>query len=184
MVEVQASASAKDKPTWRVCEVAMRIVNQLGEWPQRLAILLIFVMLVLMTADAVMTRFFSSPITNANEMIEELMALSVVTALPYTQLKRGQIGTPLLEGLIPPSGRRAIAIISHVLGTFLATVFAWRGVVLLITNIQNHSAKQGEVPIPMWPFALVWSLSFWLFALILLAMSINLIWGKSGREGK
>ena len=117
----------------------------------RLGGVLIFVAMLLTTGDAILRKFFSSPIPGALEICEELLVGLVFFGLAFTQFQDGHINVDLVYERLSLKGQRLTRVFSLTasliaIGFLTASIFAEA-----FNSLQTQEISFGLIPIPLWP---------------------------------
>jgi len=108
-----------------------RFLSQCEKWSTHLAVLSIFVMMVLTTADAIGRYLFNFPITGAYEVTEKyLMLVAVYLGASYTYRGGSNIRITLLVDRLPRQVKMALNIFAQVFSTCY-------GFLLVVPAVQN-----------------------------------------------
>lgn len=127
------------------------VLNRLVKLSVAVASLIIFVMMLMVTADVVMRYVFNSPIQGTYELAQFCLVGVVFFSIAYVQSEKGHIKIDIATQWMSPKGQTALDIFSYILGiAFFAIVF-WQGGKLAWNAwvIQDHT--MGLVEFPLWP---------------------------------
>jgi len=162
-----------------------RILSECEKWSTHLAVLSIFVMMLLTTADAIGRYLFSLPITGAYEVTEKyLMLIAVFLGASYTYRGGSNIRVTLLVDRLPPQVKMGLNIFAQVFSICY-------GFLLVIPAVQNvfRTYAQGitlsSSNLPLWlPYAAI-PIGLFLMSLFMLRDLPRVRTGKSAlfREG-
>lgn len=83
------------------------------------------VIVVLMVVDVIGRKFFDRPLMGGVELVEQLLMISVYSAIPLVSLARGHINIELFDAIVPKSLRRAREALGEVFCGLLMLGAAW-----------------------------------------------------------
>ena len=117
----------------------------------RLGGVLIFLAMLFTIGDAVLRKFFDSPIPGALEICEEMLVGLVFFGLAFTQFQDAHINVDLVYERLPPKGQllaRAFSLIASLIAiAFLTAAIFFEA----FSSMQIHEISFGLIPIPLWP---------------------------------
>ncbi|MCC5976784.1 MAG: TRAP transporter small permease subunit [Salinarimonas sp.] len=129
-------------------EIAARLV---GRVLAPVAALLLFAIMALMVADVIGRYLFNAPIRGAYEIIEFLMCLMILSALPLVSLQGRHVEASLVADLVP----RAATLLHWIAGLTAAGLLGL--LAMLMWNYAGQLARQNAQSlfgaIPHAPFA-------------------------------
>jgi len=125
-------------------------------------------MLVLVIADIIGIKVFSSPVPGAIEVVAFLGVVVIGFAIAYTQVLHGHIKVDFIVMKFPPRLRSVIDVLIQILGMALFVMLAWRSI-----DYAQVLQASGEVSmtqrIPFYPF--IYALAFcYLITFLVLAV--------------
>jgi len=127
-----------------------KVLSHCEKWSTHLAVLSIFIMMVLTTADAIGRYLFSLPITGAYEITEKyLMLIAVYLGASYTYRGGSTIRITLLVDRLPRGVKMFLNIFSQVFSIcygFLLVVPAVQSVIRVYDQKITLSSPQ----LPLW----------------------------------
>jgi C4-dicarboxylate transporter DctQ subunit len=146
-----------------------KIMEQCEKVLTSIAVLSIFIMMMLTTADAVGRYIFNSPITGAYEFTEKyLMLAAVYLGTAYTYRGGSTIRITLIVSRLPAKIRMGLNIFAQI----FSIVY---GFFLIVPNIQSlyrtyvHGTTLTSTDLPLWP-------PYVAIPLGLLLMSLFMLW--------
>lgn len=105
-----------------------------------------------LTVADVMLRTFKRPIIGTYELVGLLGALVIGFSIPQTSRLRGHVLMDFLTGSLPSGARRALRVLTRILGTILFAIIGWN-----LWALGNDFRKAGEVTLtlqlPLYPVA-------------------------------
>ena len=133
-----------------------RVLGRFEKWSTQVAVLSIFVMMLLTTADAIGRYLFSFPLPGAYEVTEKyLMVIAVYLGASYTYRGGSTIRITLLVDRLPPGAKMALQVFAQVFSICY-------GFFLLVPAVEcvlrAHSQKLtlSSPPLPLWlPFTAI-----------------------------
>jgi TRAP-type C4-dicarboxylate transport system permease small subunit len=159
-------------PIRHALEIAARLVARVLA---PVAALLLFAIMALMVADVIGRYLFNAPIRGAYELIEFLMCLMILSALPLVSLQGRHVEASLVADLVP----RAATLLHWIGGLMAAGLFGL--LAMLMWNYAGQLARQNAQSlfggIPHAPFATFMAV---LFAVAAVAALIAMIIRKPG----
>ncbi len=138
----------------------------------------LFVLMLLTTADVAGRYLFNAPITGVFEITEFSMACLVFCALAYTQTRKGHVAVDIFVNLLPPKGQRIIDIIAHLLSFMVFSLITWKSIERGIELIEFKESS-ATLQIPVYPFMFLVALGCLLLSLEFLVDAIKAIREKS-----
>jgi TRAP-type C4-dicarboxylate transport system permease small subunit len=156
-------------PIRHALEIAARLVARVLA---PVAALLLFAIMALMVADVIGRYLFNAPIRGAYELIEFLMCLMILSALPLVSLQGRHVEASLVADLVP----RAATLLHWIAGLMAAGLFGL--LAMLMWNYAGQLARQNAQSlfggIPHAPFATFMAVLFGIAAVTaLIAMIIR-----------
>ena len=101
----------------------------------------------------------------STEIIQYLHIPVVFLACGYVTLDTGHTKIDLLSSKLPPMVQKVITTVGYLLGAFICAFVGVRGVVQMNKFISTHAKSSTTgVGFPKWPFALIFSVGFFLLA--------------------
>lgn len=134
-------------------------VTIISKWLTILASCCIAVMMVIVFADIVGTKFFKVSIPGALDISEELMVFLTLLPLAYLAAVKGHINITLLESRWSPGIRFIIEIFKYVIATAISAIITWRVFVGFQKAYQVMELKSG-LDMPTWPANLATVIAF------------------------
>ena len=118
---------------------------------------LIFFLVILVTADVFGRYALGSPIPGTYEITEALMVFIVFLAYAYTEAVGRNIRIQLIEKRITERQKVALDLLAYLLGMFIFGVICWQGWGQAWKAYGIDQRMMGMLRLPLWPskFALV-----------------------------
>jgi TRAP-type C4-dicarboxylate transport system permease small subunit len=143
------------------------IVNNLNSYTEKIAVVVLFSLMLLTTAD-VFLRTFYRPISGVIEITQLGLAVIVFTALGYSQVTREHIQIDFFMNLLPLKLQRFIQVIVYLLVLGLYGVVFWQ----LLVYGERLKALNSITPVlklPIYPVVYVAAIGVLFFLLVLFA---------------
>ncbi len=133
-----------------------KVLNRFEKWSTHVAVLSIFIMMLLTTADAIGRYLFSLPIAGAYEFTEKfLMIIAVYLGASYTYRGGSTIRITLLFDRLPRKVKMVLSYFAQVFSIcygFLLVVPA----VLSVLRVYDQKITLSSPPLPLWvPFTAI-----------------------------
>lgn len=93
----------------------------------------------------------SQPIPAAYEFMATMMVTVVFLSVSLAQSRRGHIHVELVLNLLPPTARRGLEILHHLLGATLFGAIAWFGWRAALHSFAVDEFVAGLINYPIWP---------------------------------
>ena len=127
----------------------------------------IAVMMVLITVDVILRKFFNSPINGSYEIVQYLLMLVVFASFSYTQMKKGHVRVSMFVNKMPWRLRCFINGVNELLCAILS------GILCYAAMVQAQYLFEGKwtsdvLRFPTSPFFWFESVASFVFALVLL----------------
>lgn len=132
-----------------------------------LAVVSLFVLMFLITVDALGRYFFSAPIPGSLEVTDMLMCAVIFAVLPLVCLRRGHITIDLLDHFVGPRLGRVRDVFVGIVGAVFFALVAWR-MTEYGFKLKSYGDHSLLLKIPLYPASLFIAFSAALSALVLL----------------
>lgn len=150
----------------------------------------IFIMMFLITADAISRYLFQQSIIGVYEFTERyLMIAAVFLSMSYVMKIDGHIRLNLLIDRLPVKVSRVFNLIFLLLGAAFVFSIGYQGMIMTYEAWANNIAGTGLIPWPVW-LSYIWvPIGAYLFTLRLLLQFIGIVFRdktcekRSGQEG-
>lgn len=110
-------------------------------------------------------KIFHYGIPMSNELIQYLHIPVVFLAAAYVTLDRGHVKIDLLSAKLPQRVQWVCTLIGNALGVFICGFISQRGFVQMGKFFTRHKMSSvSGMAFPLWPFALIFSIGFAMFA--------------------
>ena len=147
------------KICWYVCYVSM---------------LLVAVMMLLMTVDALSGKILNQRILGTFELVQCMLCIIVFTSWAFTQTEKGHIHVVMFIRMMPQKLRFICFSITSILST-LIMAFACYGVFNMIKDKMAADERTATLLIPYWPFYVIELIAFVVLTLALLGDTLKSI---------
>jgi len=133
------------------------ILKKVFEWGAELSSALIFLMVLLVSADVFGRYALSKPIPGTYEISEALMIFIVFLAYAHTEATDQNIRIRLIERYITQRQKDVLDIFAYALGILIFGVICWQGWAQAMFSLEVGQRAQGLFRFPLAPvkFALV-----------------------------
>lgn len=111
----------------------------------------LFLLMLLVVANALTRKLINWPILGTQEITEALMPLIILLPLGFTQLQRGHIRVQLLTDRLPHGARRLIYILTLAIGCAFFAWVAWATYLYGLRAIHVGETAWGLIRFPIWP---------------------------------
>ncbi|MFH1651936.1 MAG: TRAP transporter small permease [Chloroflexota bacterium] len=114
----------------------------------------IFIIMVVSSADVFGRYFLSRPVTGALEIIEYAMVIVFFPGLAYIQSKRGNLIVEVIHDKFPKKVQSAIETLGLLIGIFMFGLIVWQNTLSGLDYLHGSGAST-LLHIPVWPFKFV-----------------------------
>jgi TRAP-type transport system small permease protein len=114
------------------------------------ACVVLFAMMALTFVDVLGRYLFNQPLPGAYELVAFMMPLMIFAALPIVCYRESHVTVDLMEGVMPPSWRRAQDAAVSLLGAAVVGVLAWRLFLQAVDNGRNDEVSTEH----LWPLSI------------------------------
>jgi TRAP-type C4-dicarboxylate transport system permease small subunit len=171
-METQATARQRVAQSYSFIQSLEKWVNKLSQWLNWIAGGGLVVMLLLVIADIVGIKIFSSPIPGAIEFVALLGVVVIGFAVAYTQVLHGHIRVDFIVMKFPPRLTAIVDVLMLILGMAFFILLSWRSF-----DYAHVLQSSGEVSmtqrIPFYPFVYGLGVCFGVTFLVLLVEFIK-----------
>ena len=127
------------------------VINTLSRWLAFIAGVSIFVMMLLMTSDA-LSRKFIGTVNGAYETSIGLLALVVLLPQGFTQLHRGHTRVDIISSRFPYGAQLILNGIGSILGAIMLGFLTWIGWQRALHATLIGEVWVGIIDYPAWPW--------------------------------
>lgn len=142
---------------------------------------LVFGIMWLIDANALMRKLFNEPVTGSLEITESALVLIIFLGLAYTQRRRGHIRVTLLTRHFSQSVRHLLYILVLLIGAALTAWYAWAAYTYAIRSYNINEMEWGVIIFAVWPIKSVIALGWGLFSLQFLLDAIRAMFVAAGK---
>lgn len=115
------------------------------------AVVITFVMMVLISANAVLRTWFDRPIDNSLELVQYwLLPILALLGFVAAQHRAQHISTDLIYKFLPPLAQRLVLAVGFALSATVAAGFAWYGWAEALHSFDIRRTA-GVSSLPSWP---------------------------------
>jgi len=159
-----------------------RIVDKIRKVLSHGAVIALFGMMILGTADVAGRYLFNIPITGTLEIFEILMPVLILLSLADTQSVDGHLTAGVIDYFsLKPETRTKILFGVQVLVFCLFLLVVWQGVEALMITLRSHRLIS-NIDVPLWIPQLVVPLGALVMCMVLVVQVVETA-KKIGRKG-
>lgn len=142
-------------------------VNRLSDWGESVAVYGILLMVALTCADVISSKFFNMPIADSTELVRLVQVVTIGLAIASTQKVGLHINVDMFLIRWPLRAQALVRSLTSLLGLAIFTIAVYKGIQY---GYSLHDANEvtGTLRMPIYPFALVFSLALIPLACMLL----------------
>lgn len=149
----------------KILSLLIRSMNLVGMY-------MVFVLMLLISAEVVMRYFFGSAIPGSIEMVQLTQIMMVGLCVAYTQRQKANVNVDLFTNMLPHRGQHLLALINSVIAAVVLGLMAY-GIYKLSSTPGAMREVTDTLRIPLYPFRWVLAFGFAVLTLQLIADSIN-----------
>ena len=128
-----------------------KVLGRFEKWSTHVAVLSIFIMMLLTTADAIGRYLFSFPLPGAYEVTEKyLMVIAVYLGASYTYRGGSTIRITLLVDRLPSRARMVLQVFAQVFSICYG-FFLLVPAVECVLRAYSQKLTVSSPPLPLWP---------------------------------
>ena len=145
---------------YRIIKPVVNIVGSAG-------MVCLAAMMFLTAADVFLRYSFNKPILGVYELIQDMLAITVVVALPYCELEKGHIA---IDTVTLHLSRRARAIVNSIvglLGLIVVSLITWQ-TCIYITILRESQLFSTVLLVPVYPILAIVAFGIALFGVVLM----------------
>jgi TRAP-type C4-dicarboxylate transport system permease small subunit len=155
----------------RIAQISEGWIYKLSKIMGIIAIIILVVMMLFTVLDIFLRALFNSPIPGDVEIIEISMVSIGFFGLAWCAMRGMHIKVDLIVSFLPERVQRIIDSFNYILGFGLCFIFAWRGILEGLVNLEMKALTN----ILKWPlFPLLWIVAFG-YAVLCLAILVLLV---------
>jgi len=159
-------------------------IDSIAKWVERVAFppskwlhgiaMVVLLLLMFMTVGDVVGRYMVGiipgfgPIPGSFELTEFMLAVAVLTAIGYTQLKGGHISIDLVIGRFPTRVRAIIDSVTNFLSLAIFVLVTWQTIKYAQLLFSSHDVS-AVLRLPEYPFLIVAAIGSFMFCLAMLS---------------
>ena len=126
-------------------------IKQVNQWLATVAVVLVFVMMLSITADVCLRFFANTPILGAVELNRMLLVLVIFFTLGYCQLRKQHINVELVLTLMPQRRKLLIETLEILLAFVVVGFFTYGSFLTACKSTVEREYAMGVVSFPIWP---------------------------------
>ena len=154
-----------------------RVTSPPSRWLHWIAMVLLLLLMFLTVGDVVGRYMVGiipgfGPIPGTFELTEFMLAVAVLTAIGYTQVKREHISIDLVINKFPPRVRAIIDTITDFMSLVIFILVTWQTVKYARLLYVSHDVS-AVLRLPVYPFLIVAAVGCFVFCLAMLSTFIH-----------
>ena len=127
------------------------LIGRINRWLATFAVVLIFVMMLTITADVCMRYFFNSPIIGTVELNRTLLVIVVFFSLGYAQKRKRHINVELFSHLLPSKTRLFTELVQLLLACGVIFLVSYESIIIAYNSTIESEVEAGIMNFPLWP---------------------------------
>lgn len=134
-----------------------------------MGVVMLFCMMLLITADVVLRYVFNAPLMGSYDLVELMMILLVWGALAYCAFMGGHVRVDVIYRRLPKMVQTILDRITFTASAFILALITWRLGYRAMSFLQNPvtSPDTMNLHIPFWPFLIAATVGSALFCVVL-----------------
>ncbi len=150
-----------------------RIITPPNKWLHWIA-MVVLLLLMFLTVGDVIGRYLVGfvpgfgPIPGAFELTEFMLAIAVLTAIGYTQVKGEHISIDIFTSKFSPKVQAVIDTLTHLFSLIIFVLVTWQTVKYAQLLYESHDVS-GVLRLPVYPFLIVAAIGSFMFSLAMLS---------------
>lgn len=118
----------------------------------RVALVMMFAVMMIVTADVFMRYLFNAPFSWAYDLISlYLMAGIFFLGLSQAYASGAHVSVDILQQMFSPTGKRLAEIVTAALALVAFAAMAWLGYERALDAFESKDVMAGAIPWPTWP---------------------------------
>jgi len=159
------------RPGWE------RAVSRVAEFMDKIACLVLFLMMLLTMADVCGRKALSKSVLGAVELSEFMLVITVLFALAHTEFKDGHVRVDLVMSQFGEKTRAGVDALTQFVCFVFSVIFTWAGFVYA-EKMRAIGEVSQDLWLPKYPFIFVVVAGFAILSLTLLVRFIRAL-GKA-----
>jgi len=157
-------AQRNPKPNWfdRLLNACLALVNAM-----------LFLLMIIVIADVVMTHFFHAPLKWAFEVSEYVLAFIVFLGAGWLMREEGHLRFDMLLNRLSSKWRAAMEAFLSVVMFIVSVVVVWAGITICVSLYQRGARMESVLQWPRWILISSVPLGFSILALQLIRRSVR-----------
>lgn len=150
-----------------------RIITPPNKWLHWIAMVVLLLLMFLTVGDVIgrylvgfVPGFGSIP--GAFELTEFMLAIAVLTAIGYTQVKGEHISIDIFTSKFSPKVQAVIDTLTHLFSLIIFVLVTWQTVKYAQLLYESHDVS-GVLRLPVYPFLIVAAIGSFMFSLAMLS---------------
>ncbi len=105
-------------------------LNRFLSWMDGIASIMIFIIMLLITADVISRLFFNKPFAGTGEIVSMIIIIVCFLEIPYVSVRGGHVRSTMLYDKVGDKGKHIIDIIASLIGIVVYSLIiraSWKG---------------------------------------------------------
>jgi len=113
--------------------------------------LVVFALMIVVTADVISRSLFNRPLPNSYEYMELGMVFVVYLGVSKVQREKGHIAIDMITKRLPPRGIAAVELLGCIIGLILMGAIGWWGAIAAWTSYETAEYIGSVARLPVLP---------------------------------
>ncbi|MFH1490102.1 MAG: TRAP transporter small permease subunit, partial [Pseudomonadota bacterium] len=136
-----------------------KVILSVTKFFNAIGVFFLTMMMVIITVDVILRYFFNSPIDGSLELIQCVLVLTVLLAIPYTTVRKLHVSIDIVTSKLSESVRSRLERIVILISLVLCSLLVWRTLKFAMLKYQNNEMSS-VLNIPFAPFVAVVAFGF------------------------
>lgn len=158
-----------------------KCINSIAAAAGGVSFLGIVVMMLLITVDVLLRKFFSSPINGSYEIVECLLMVVVFSSFSFSQMRKGHVKVTVLIDMMPWRVRRLLDGLFELMCSAMAGILGYSAIVQAL-YLHKGGWVSGILSFPLYPFHWVEAIMSFVFALVIFCHALTHFIGMGNKE--
>ncbi|MEM8951471.1 MAG: TRAP transporter small permease [Pseudomonadota bacterium] len=121
---------------------------------------------LMIAAEVLARRLFSTSLIGADEISGYVLAITVTWGASLAIIRRAHVRIDIVHHQLPRAWAAALDLLALVAMLAFTLLLAWYATRLLATNISVGAVSNTQMEVPMWIPQSLWVAGLWVFALV------------------
>lgn len=145
----------------------------LARWTGRIGGAMILLIALMVTCDIIARNVANAVIFNAFELSIYVFAVAIAFGMAAAQVECAHIRIDVVYGLFSRRVRRMLDLLALATTTAVASLFAWRAVVLALESLGRNLRSNTSLSVPLGIPQGAWALGLVVFAVVTLLLTVR-----------